>query len=65
MTMDKVTCKKCGYYFEIENLFGKFCPKCKDFIESEFELPIVKENKIKNEIQKQEVLEKIKKSFRR
>lgn len=55
-----VKCKNCGYiYVGHENLHGKICTRCNSFIPTDYEMPIIKENKLKELLLFKEALQKI------
>ncbi len=59
-----ITCPSCGHnYINHDNLFGKICMHCGFFIESGFELPMVKENKQKHSKCLEEARESIRRKF--
>jgi hypothetical protein len=60
-TIYTVILKKSGEKIDRINLYGTLCPYCDEFIEPEYELPVVKENKEK----KLKLLEKARESIKR
>jgi hypothetical protein len=60
---DKI-CANSGNIEDRINIYGTFCPHCEGYIDSNYEIPIVKENKLKKEKLLEKARESIKKKWR-
>jgi len=60
---DKI-CSKSGDIEDRINIYVTFCPHCEEYIDSNYELPIIRENKEKKEKLLEKVRESIKNKWR-
>ena len=64
MDMSNTECPRCGHVFkDHDNLYGKICIYCGEEIKTNFTLPIIKENKEKNDLLILKVLDSVRRKF--
>jgi len=58
--LDKISCPGCGHDYEhLPNIFGKVCIRCGYVMDSDYEFPVQKQNRIRFEEMRRKAIEQI------